>query len=140
MRGWRGIWGAVDVFHDAVSWVMDGVPCLTILGGGRFAVVLVIAALGSCGKQGPPKSELVLRLERDGAGDLEFGKRAADSDSLEVFMKTKGDAYAIQIKMACDELVRRGVGPGFNETLDARICIVAIRLEFDARMRREGKL
>lgn len=75
------------------------------------------------------KTELMKRLERDGAGDL--SKPVVTEQSIQQWLGTKGMPYAVEIRGVCREMVKaRPATAEWLGTVDGKICRSAETLAF----------
>jgi hypothetical protein len=92
------------------------------LEGPRFFGVVMLSALwlSSC-EPHLEKTELMKRLERDGAGDL--SKPVVTEQSIQQWLGTKGMPYAVEIRGVCREMVKaRPATAEWLGTVDGKIC------------------
>lgn len=95
-----------------------------------FGAVMLLSALclSSC-EPHVEKTELMKRLERDGAGDL--SKPVVTEQSIQQWLGTKGMPYAIEIRGVCREMVKaRPATAEWLGTVDGKICRSAETLAF----------
>jgi hypothetical protein len=100
------------------------------LEGPRFlgAVMLSALWLSSC-EPHLEKTELMKRLESDGAGDL--SKPVVTEQSIQQWLGTKGMPYAVEIRGVCREMVKaRPATAEWLGTVDGKICRSAETLAF----------
>jgi hypothetical protein len=95
-----------------------------------FGSVMLLSALwlSSC-EPHVEKTELMKRLERDGAGDL--SKPVVTEQSIQQWLGTKGMPYAVEIRGVCREMVKaRPATAEWLGTVDGKICRSAETLAF----------
>ena len=95
-----------------------------------FGAVMLMSALwlSSC-EPHVEKTELMKRLERDGAGDL--SKPVVTEQSIQQWLGTKGMPYAVEIRGVCREMVKaRPATAEWLGTVDGKICRSAETLAF----------
>ena len=102
-------------------------------------ISMLVFVLAGCTQQPPrpPKTELMKRLEADGAGDLTGP--GITLDSIRAWLKTKPAPYNYEIRGICSELEKGGATVEWHASIDATICSAAESIFYPGPPRRDGQ-